>query len=52
MLTVNLGGTCGNSNWRESLIKLLNSNIKYFNPLVRDWKYMESTKLEKTTNAI
>ncbi len=47
MLIVNLGGTCGNSNWRESLIKLLNPNIKYFNPLVRDWKYTESTKSEK-----
>ncbi len=47
MLMVNLGGTCGNSNWRETLIKLLNSNIKYFNPVVENWKYTESIKLEK-----
>lgn len=47
MLTVNLGGTCGNSNWRETLIKLLNPNIKYFNPLVNKWKYTETIKKEK-----
>ena len=30
MLMVILGGTCGNSSWRETLIKLLNSNIMLY----------------------
>ena len=46
-MTINLGGTCGNSNWREDLIKLLNPNIKYFNPLVKQWKYTKAVKKEK-----
>ena len=28
-------GTCNSSNWRESLIKLL--NVPYYNPVVPDW---------------
>lgn len=47
MLTVNLGGTCNNDDWRESLIELLNPNVKYFNPVVKNWKYTELTKKEK-----
>lgn len=35
MSKVFLGGTCGNSPWRERLISML--NIDYFNPVVRDW---------------
>ena len=44
---VNLGGTCGNSNWRELLINMLNPNIKYYNPVIKNWKYTESIKAEK-----
>jgi len=35
MNKVFLGGTCADSTWRESLIKLL--NVDYFNPVVDDW---------------
>lgn len=35
MKKVFLGGTCNESTWRESLIKLL--KIDYFNPVVEDW---------------
>lgn len=34
-IRVFLGGTCNNSNWRDTLIKKL--NIDYFNPVVKDW---------------
>ena len=34
-LKVFLGGTCGNSAWREKLIPKL--QIDYFNPVVDDW---------------
>lgn len=34
-MKVFLGGTCNNSNWRNSLINLL--KIDYFNPVVDDW---------------
>ena len=47
MLTVNLGGTCNNDDWRESLIELLNPNVKYFNPVVKNWKYTELTKKKR-----
>jgi hypothetical protein len=30
-----LGGTCGDSTWREDLIEML--EIDYFNPVVDDW---------------
>ena len=30
-----LGGTCNESTWRDSLIKLL--KVKYFNPVVENW---------------
>jgi hypothetical protein len=30
-----LGGTCGDSNWRNVLIPML--EIEYFNPVVEDW---------------
>lgn len=35
MKKVFLGGTCNNSVWRDELIPML--NIKYFNPVVKDW---------------
>lgn len=35
MKTIFLGGTCNNSDWREKLVPLL--NIRYFNPVVKDW---------------
>lgn len=36
--TIFLGGTCGNSDWREKLIPFLKQNeFKYFNPVVDDW---------------
>lgn len=37
MLSVFLGGTCGNSTWRDELVKMLDDKICCFNPLVRDW---------------
>lgn len=38
MRKVFLGGTCNNSIWRESLIKLLDlDNIEYVNPVVKEW---------------
>lgn len=40
-IKINLGGTCGNSKWREKLISLLNDNIIYRNPVVSNWKYTE-----------
>jgi len=35
MIKVFLGGTCGDSKWRDSLMPLL--KINYFNPVVEDW---------------
>ena len=35
MKKVFLGGTCGDSHWRDTLIPLL--RIDYFNPVVDDW---------------
>lgn len=35
MSYVFLGGTCGESKWRETLIKKL--KVSYFNPVVDDW---------------
>ena len=35
MKKVFLGGTCGESTWREKIIPML--NIEYFNPVVDDW---------------
>ena len=33
-----LGGTCAETTWREDLIKELeNTDIEYFNPVVKDW---------------
>lgn len=49
MIKINLGGTCGNSNWRDVLISMLNKNIEYRNPVVKDenWKYNKSVKIKK-----
>ena len=32
-----LCGTCNGSRWRDEFIKLLNPDIEYFNPVVKDW---------------
>lgn len=36
-MKVFLGGTCGNSTWREELLKDLNGEVEAFNPVVPDW---------------
>lgn len=46
-----LGGTCGNSNWREELIpELEKKGFTYFNPVVSDWtpECIEIENIEKT----
>lgn len=43
-----LGGTCNESDWRDSFIKKL--KIDYFNPVVKDWNdeaYKEELKQKK-----
>ncbi len=49
MLKINLGGTCGDSNWRDILIPMLGNEIEYRNPIVENgtWKYNEKVKKEK-----
>lgn len=32
-----LGGTCNGSNWRSSLIPLIEGKVAYFDPVVPDW---------------
>lgn len=32
-----LGGTCNESTWRTTLIKLIDPYMNYFNPVVDDW---------------
>ena len=33
-----LGGTCANTTWRDELInKLVNYNVNWFNPVVKNW---------------
>ena len=39
-----LGGTCNESTWRDSLIKLL--KVKYFNPVVENWNE-DAIKIEE-----
>lgn len=48
-MKINLGGTCGNSNWREILIPMLREEITYRNPLLSrgEWKYNEDEKKKK-----
>ncbi len=36
-LTVFLGGTCGESTWRNKLLKKLNNKVEAFNPVVDNW---------------
>ena len=36
-LTVFLGGTCGNSTWRNKLIPMFGKNVEAFNPVVENW---------------
>ena len=49
MLKINLGGTCGNSKWRNELIEKLDKKIEYRNPIVKNgtWKYNKTIKLKK-----
>lgn len=51
MLNINLGGTCGDSNWRDTLIPMLKNEIRYRNPVVENgtWTYNEKIKKEKRT---
>lgn len=51
MLKINLGGTCGDSNWRDILIPMLKDEIQYINPVVENgtWIYNETIKKEKRT---
>lgn len=38
MKRIFLGGTCGNSTWRNDLMPILKEkDIEYFNPVVADW---------------
>lgn len=48
-MKINLGGTCGESNWRDVLIAMLSNNIEYRNPIVPigTWKYNIQTKKSK-----
>lgn len=48
-MKINLGGTCGNSNWRDILIPMLRKEIVYRNPIVKDgiWKYNQTVKKQK-----
>lgn len=50
MLRINLGGTCGKSNWRDILIPMLSNEIEYRNPVVEDgtWRYNKKIKEEKS----
>lgn len=54
MLKINLGGTCGNSKWRNELIEKLNKKIEYRNPVVKNgtWKYNKTIKLKKENDII
>ena len=45
MKTVFLGGTCGESTWRDKLIPMLErKGIPYFDPVVPDWTLECQTK--------
>lgn len=49
-MKVFLGGTWNNSNWRDKLIpELEKNNIKYFNPIVKNWtqEHIAIENLEK-----
>ena len=35
--TTFLGGTCGTSTWRETLLEKLEQKVETFNPVVPDW---------------
>jgi hypothetical protein len=52
MKKVFLGGTCGNSTWRDELMPLL--KIDYFNPVVKNWtkecQEIEEFQKEKLCN--
>jgi hypothetical protein len=47
-MKVFLGGTCGNSKWRDKFIPELEKNgIDYFNPVVKDWNEEARKKEEE-----
>lgn len=50
-MRVFLGGTCGNSVWRQEVIKLLNKGIACYNPVVDVWNEEHRLKevLERET---
>lgn len=45
-----LGGTCNGSKWRDTFIKMLDSDINYFNPIVDEWNEsaQQNEELQKT----
>jgi len=45
-ISVFLGGTCNNSQWREKLIPMLGNHINAFNPVVPNWT-PECQEIEK-----
>ena len=51
MLKINLGGTCGGSNWRDILISMLTKEVLYRNPVVENdtWTYSKKIQEEKRT---
>ena len=49
-LKIFLGGTCNGSKWRDTFIKMLDSDINYFNPIVDEWNEsaQQNEELQKT----
>ena len=45
-MKVFLGGTCGTSTWRETLLKDLDESVDAYNPVVPNWSE-EARELEK-----
>ena len=46
MLKINLGGTCGNSKWRNELIEKLDKKIEYRNPVVKNGTCKSNTPIK------
>ena len=44
---VYLAGTCNNSKWREELIKKLQYNVKYVNPICDNWNHEIEMKMRE-----
>lgn len=49
MIYINLGGVCGNSNWREKFCKMIDTGlVTCFNPVKNNgWKWDLNAKIEK-----